>query len=411
MSRSSVVIVGGGQAAAQVAVSLRQEGFAGRIVVIGAERYLPYQRPPLSKAFLGGKVTEERLQIRGASFYEQSDIEIRTGVFVEQIRQADRTVELEGGESIPYDDLVIATGCRPRQLDVPGADHPHLLYLRTLADSQELRRLAQPRSKLVLIGGGYIGLEIASTARTLGMGVTILEVAPQLLSRVTSPAVGAFYQQLHQAHGVEIRCGEVVTGIEGPDNRPCVTTSSGLQVEADVVVAGVGAIPNVRLAVEAGVECNVGILVDQQCRTSIPNIYAAGDCTEQSSAQYNTRIRLESVPNAIEQGRTIAAAICGKPLPARQVPWFWSDQYDVKLQTVGLHRGHDVQVMRGEPGQRSFAVYYLHGQRLLAMDAINRPAEFSLAKAWIAEGISIPLDRLVDDSIPPKMILAGPAAA
>lgn len=379
--------------------------------MVAAEPSPPYQRPPLSKAFLAGQVNEEKLHIRAASIYEQSNIELRTGVSVEHIHRTDKTVRLDSGESISFSHLVLATGSRPRRLDVPGANHPRLLYLRTLADSLELRRHLQPRSKLVLIGGGYIGLEIASTARSLGVAVTVLEVAPQLLSRVTSPVVGAFYQQLHQSHGVEICCGEVVTGIEGPAHQPCVTTSSGKQIEADVVVAGVGAIPNLRLALDAGLDCNIGILVDERCRTSAPDIYAAGDCTEQASSLYKTNVRLESVPNAIEQGRTIAAAICAKPLPARPVPWFWSDQYDVKLQTAGLHRGHDSQVIRGEPGKRSFAVYYLQGDRLLAMDAINRPTEFSLAKAWIVEGRSIPLDRLADDSTPPKMILAGPAEA
>lgn len=404
MPASIVVVVGGGYAAGQTVASLRQEGFIGRIVLIGSEAVPPYQRPPLSKAYLAGEVPLERLQIKDRNFYVQSDVDLRTGVTVTGIRLADRMVQMDDGEGLAFDHLVLATGSRARALKVVGADHPRLRYVRTIADVQAIRPHLVPDAKLVLIGGGYLGLEIATVARRLGMAVTVLEAAPHLLARVTSPVVGRFYQDLHRHHGVDIRCGLRVTRIEGEVDRPCVVTGDGQRIEADLVIASAGATPNVELALDAGLICNSGVVVDELCRSSVPGIYAAGDCAEHPSFVYNTQIRLESVPNAIEQGRTVAATICGKNRPNRQVPWFWSDQYDVKLQTAGLQRGHDQTVVRGDPAKRSFAVFYLRAGRLLAVDAINRPAEFSLAKAWIAGRVTIPADRLADDSVPAKQI-------
>lgn len=405
-SVSIVVVIGGGQAAAQTVASLRQEGFIGRIVLVSAEPFLPYQRPPLSKGFLAGEVPQERLQIRDGNFYRQSDIELRTGVTVRSVRLADRTVHMDDGDSLAFDHLVLATGSRARLLHAAGSDHPRLLYLRTLIDAQALRPLLVEGARLVLVGGGYIGLEIAAVARKLGIDVSVLEAAPQLLARVTSARVGTFYRDLHRAHGVEIRCDQVVSRIDGPAIRPRVITEQGERFEADVVVAGIGAVPNVELAEDAGLVCNHGIVVDEFCCTSVPGIYAAGDCTEQPAARHGSQVRLESVPNAIEQGRTVAATICGKQKPNRQVPWFWSDQYDVKLQTAGLQRGHDRQVVRGDPATRSFAVFYFRGDRLVSVDAINRPAEFSMARAWIAGDQAIAADRLADDSVPLKLIAA-----
>ncbi len=402
----SVLIVGGGQAAAQVVVSLRQEGYAGRITLVSAEAALPYQRPPLSKAFFAGALPEERLQIRNAEFYQRAEVELRLGVAAKAIRPQERAVLLESGEMLSYHALVLATGSRARRLDIPGADHPRLLALRSLAEARVLRQHCRPGARLVLVGGGYIGLELAATARGLGMEVCLLEAAPQLLGRVAGAAVGEFYRGLHRAHGVDLRCGAGVARIEGAATRPCVVTREGERLEADLVIAGVGAVPEMRLAVGAGLDCGNGIAVDECGRTSIPGIYAAGDCTEQPSPLYGGRIRLESVPNAIEQGRAVAAAICGKPRPAAAVPWFWSDQYEVKLQTAGLQQGHDRQVLRGQPAQRSFAVFYLQGERLLAVDAINRPAEFALAKTWIAERRPLCAERLADEGMMPKMIAA-----
>ncbi|MGQ0618371.1 MAG: NAD(P)/FAD-dependent oxidoreductase [Panacagrimonas sp.] len=405
MSVSIVVVVGGGQAAGQVVASLRQEGFIGRIVLIGGEPVPPYQRPPLSKAYLAGEVPPERLLIKHRDFYVQSDVELRLGVSVTQIRLADRTLEMDDGGSLAFDHLILATGSRPRTLNVLGADHSRLFYVRTLADVDAIRPHLDAGARLVLIGGGYIGLEIAAVARRIGLQVSVLEAAPHLLARVTSPVVGAFYRDLHQQQGVAVRCGVAVTRIEDRGGSPVVVTEGGDGFGADLVIAGVGALPNLELARDAGLVCNHGIVVDEHCRTSVPGIYAAGDCTEQPSSIYHTQIRLESVPNAIEQARTVAATICGKNRPNRAVPWFWSDQYDVKLQSAGLQRGHDQTATRGDPSQRSFAVYYLRAGRLLAVDAINRPAEFALAKAWIADRAVLAAERLADDTIPPRELI------
>lgn len=404
MPVSIAVVVGGGQAAGQVVASLRQDGFIGRVVLISAEPLPPYQRPPLSKAYLAGELPQERLLIKSRDFYVQSDVELRLGVSVSRIRLADRTLELDDDSSLAFDHLILATGSRPRILEVEGADHPRLFYLRTLADVHALQPLFFRGARLAIIGGGYIGLEVAAVARKIGVEVAVIEAAPHLLARVTGPIVGGFYRDLHEGQGVDVRCCATVTRIEDVDGRPVVVMDEGERVQADLVIAGVGALPNLELARDAGLVCNHGIVVDEHCRTSEPGIYAAGDCTEQPSSIYSTQIRLESVPNAIEQARTVAATICEKSRPNRAIPWFWSDQYDVKLQSAGLLRGYDQAVMRGDPSQRSFAVYYLRTGRLLAIDAINRPAEFALAKAWIADRMLIAPERLADEAIPIKQI-------
>ncbi|WP_439641915.1 NAD(P)/FAD-dependent oxidoreductase [Nevskia sp.] len=407
MSVGTVVIVGGGQAACQAAVSLRQEGYAGRIVMIGDEAVLPYQRPPLSKAYLAGQLAVERLFLRPPAFYEQQKIEVQLGRTASRIDVIGRQVELDNGERIDFDQLVLATGGRPRKLACPGAEHSRLFYLRDVRDVAAIQAQLKPGARIALVGGGYIGLEIAAVARKLGLDVTVLEAAPSLLARVTCPQVANFYQREHEAHGVKIRCGVMVNGIAGDESHPAVLTADGQRIEADFIVAGIGLLPNVELAMAAGLVCDNGIIVDDECRTSVPGVYAAGDCAQHPSAVYHTRLRLESVPNAIEQGKTTAAAICGKSKPYRQVPWFWSDQYDIKLQTAGLNRGYDEVVIRGAPESRSFAAWYLRDGRLLAVDAINRPAEFTLAKSWIAEGLHIPSERLSDETIAVKSLAAA----
>lgn len=406
MPNSIVVVVGGGQAAGQVVSSLRQEGFIGRIVLIASERSPPYQRPPLSKSYLAGDLPPERLLLKTPGYYVQLDVDVRIGLSVTRVRLPDRALDLDDGTSLAYDHLVFATGSRPRILGVAGAQHPKLFYLRTLDDANVLRQQLSAGKHLVLIGGGYIGLEIAAVARRLGLRVSVLESASHLLARVTSSFVGSFYKELHEGHGVHVRCDAAVTQIEDLLGRPVVGLAAGEQLQADLVVAGVGAVPNLEIARDAGLICNHGIVVDENCRTSVPHIYAAGDCTEQPSPICGTQVRLESVPNAIEQARTVAATICGKSRPNHAVPWFWSDQYDVKLQSAGLSRGYDQIAVRGRPGTHSFAVYYFRDDRLLAIDAINRPAEFALAKPWIASQVRILAEKLEDESIPIKEMLS-----
>ena len=407
MSTGTVVIVGGGQAAAQTAVSLRQEGYAGSIVLISDEAVPPYQRPPLSKAYLAGQLAPERLFLRPLAFYEQQKIELRLDRRVTRIDVINHQVELGDGECLGFDHLVLATGGRPRALVCPGAEHPRLHYLRNVKDVAAIQSRLKPGAHVALVGGGYIGLEIAAVTRKVELEVTVLEAAPSLLARVTCPQVAGFYQREHEAHGVNIRCGVMVTGIDGDETHPALLTGDHQRIEADFIVAGIGLLPNVELAMTAGIICDNGIVVDEECRTSVPRIYAVGDCTQHPNSVYQTRVRLESVPNAIEQGKTTAAAICGKSKPYRAVPWFWSDQYDIKLQTAGLNRGYDEVVIRGTPESRSFAAYYLQAGRLLAVDAINRPAEFTVAKSWIAEGLRIPAARLADESITVKNLAAA----
>lgn len=406
MEQQTVLVVGGGQAAAQTVASLRVEGFPGNIVLVGSEPVLPYQRPPLSKAYLAGQLANERLLLRPQAFYEQQRVETHLGVSVTGVRISERKAKLSDGRVLAFDHLVFATGGRPRRLNCPGGDHPGLYYFRDMADVQAIQPRLKAGARLVLIGGGYIGLEIAAVASKLGLKVTVLEAMPSLLARVTCVDVATFYRREHERHGVDIRCGMTVSGIGSSEENPQVMTQEGGVVDADLVIVGIGLLPNVELAEQSGLSCNNGIVVDDHCRASIGGVYAAGDCTQHPSAVYDAILRLESVPNAIEQGKTVAATICGKSKPYRAVPWFWSDQYDIKLQTAGLNRGYDQVVMRGKPDARSFAAFYLREGRLLAVDAINRPVEFTLSKTWIAERLHIPAERLADESIPPQSLPA-----
>ena len=402
----TALIVGGGQAGAQAAASLRQEGFGGRVLLIGAEPMLPYQRPPLSKAFLAGELPRERLLIKPEAFYRQADVESLLGVAAITLDAQDKSLMLGNGEQLAFDQLLLATGGRPRQLDCPGADHPRLHYLRTVADVDQLRPAFTAGARLVIIGAGYIGLEVAAVAAKHGLRVTVLEAAPRVLARVTSPEVSEFFQRIHAQAGVEIRCNTGVARIEGTADLARVITDDGEGLDAELVLAGIGLLPNVELAQAAGIACDNGILVDELGNTSAAGILAAGDCANHPNAIYACRFRLESVHNAIEQAKTAAATMAGKHKPYAQVPWFWSDQYDIKLQTAGMNRGYDRVVVRGDPATRSFAVFYLQANRLLAVDAINRPAEFILARTLIPREGTVDAARLADDAVAVKDLLA-----
>jgi 3-phenylpropionate/trans-cinnamate dioxygenase ferredoxin reductase subunit len=378
----SVVIVGAGQAAGQLVASLAQERIVGSVTLVGDEPYPPYQRPPLSKKFLAGELELDRLYLKPAAFYEQAGTALRLGARVTRIDRARRSVLLADGTSLAYTILVLATGSRPRELPLPGA-----FYLRTIADVEAIRARLAPGKSLLIIGGGYIGLELAAVAATQGLRVSVLEQAPRLMARGVGPVVSAFYARLHGEHGVDIRLGASVA------DRPA----------ADIVVVGIGAIPNVELAQDAGLPVEDGILVDAQCRTDDPAILAIGDCARQHNPVLGRSLRLESVHHAIEQGRIAAATICGRPALPPQVPWFWSDQYDVKLQIAGLSAGHDQAIVRGDPARgHSFAVFYLRGGRLIATDAVNRAPEFMLSRQLIAEGASPDVAKLADESISVK---------
>jgi 3-phenylpropionate/trans-cinnamate dioxygenase ferredoxin reductase component len=397
-----LVVVGAGQAAAQLIASLAHDGGLGTVVLLGDEPHLPYQRPPLSKKFLAGEITLDRLFVKPQAFYDQAGVELRLGVRAERIDRGAKAVELADGSRLAYATLVLATGSQPRRLPLPGAELDGVLYLRTVADVTAIRSRFAPGQSLVVVGGGYIGLELAAVAVKHGLAVTVLEQAPRLMARGVGAVVSQFYADLHRQESVRIVTDAKVLGFEGKDKVTRVACE-GADHAADIVVVGVGAAPNVALAEAAGLATADGVIVDAQCRTEDPAIYAIGDCASQFNDLAGRRLRLESVHHALEQGRIAAAAIAGKPVPAVQVPWFWSDQYDVKLQMSGLSAGHDQAVVRGDPEHgRSFAVFYLREGKLIAVDAINRAPEFMLSKQLIAQGARLDPKRLADERVAVK---------
>jgi len=397
-----LVIIGAGQAASQLVASLAQDGFAGEVCLIGDEPHLPYQRPPLSKKFLAGGLTLDRLYVKPAAFYEKARCRLLLGQRAERIDRSGRAILLADGARLPYSTLVLATGSRPRELPLPGAELEGVFCLRGIADVDAIRSRLAPGKRLVVIGGGYIGLELAAVAVTLGLRVTVLEQAPRLMARGVGPAVSQFYARLHGEEGVVIRTGSAVHGLEGKDTVERVVCDD-VRYNADIVVIGAGAVPNVELAHGAGLTVDDGIVVDAACRTDDDAVYAIGDCTSQHHDLVGRRLRLESVHNALEQARVAAAAICGRKPPAIQVPWFWTDQYDVKMQMAGLSTGHDRTVVRGDTERgRSFAVFYLREGTLIAVDAVNRVPEFMMSRQLIAERAKIDPARLGDEGVAMK---------
>jgi 3-phenylpropionate/trans-cinnamate dioxygenase ferredoxin reductase subunit len=398
------IIVGASHAAAQLAPSLRQEGWDGRIVVIGDEPHLPYHRPPLSKAYLLGEKNSHDLLIRTEDSYQKFGIEFCLGERVVSIDRERKSVTLQDGATLTYGKLALCTGTRVRTVALPGAQLEGVHYLRGIADIDRIRRHVQPGAHAAIVGGGYIGLETAAVLRRLGMHVTVYEMAPRVLARVTAPEVSAFFERVHREEGVEIRTGVAVAGFEGNKHVERILLGDGTTLPASLVVVGVGVLPNVELAQAAGLEVDNGIVVDACARTSDADIVAAGDCTMHPSPYYG-RIRLESVPNATEQAKAAAAALCGKDKPYHALPWFWSDQFNIKLQIAGINAGHDEVVVRGSRDKgRSFSAFYLKNGRLLAADCINRAQEFMLSKRLIAEGISVNAEQLSDEAFSLKSL-------
>ena len=382
-----IVIAGGGQAAVQALDTLRRKGFTGKLTLVGEEPWLPYQRPPLSKKYLGGSLERERLLIRPAQFFAEHEVATQLGRRVTELARRERRVRLDDGQVLPYDALLLATGARPRRLLAPGGELPGVHYLRTIADADRIRAECAPGGRLVIIGGGYIGLEVAATACERGMDVTVLEMAERVMSRVTCAEVSAFYQLEHARHGVRIHCNQTLRALHA-DARSgrvrTVLTEQGGEYAADLVVAGVGVAPADELARAAGLECENGIVTDAYCRTADEAIYAAGDCASHLNRQYGRHLRLESVDNAFEQATTIALNLLGTATPHDKVPWFWSDQYDLKLIIVGVAHGYDTVVLRGSPAVRSFSACYLRGGELIAIDTINAPRDQMAARKLIA---------------------------
>lgn len=398
----SIVIAGAGQAAAQAIVSLRQGGFSGSITLVGEEPYLPYQRPPLSKKFLAGEMELERLYLRPAQFYADHAVTVRLGTRVERIDCVGRTVRFDGRDT-HYDKLVLATGSHVRRVPIPGQELPEVHYLRTIDDVRGIQGGFAPGHRMVVVGGGYIGLEVAAVAVRAGLEVTVVEIADRVMARVVAPPISRFYLAAHQHAGVRFCLETGVTEIRrAPARGVEVVCTTGAALPADLVVVGVGINPTTQLAEEAGLKCATGIIVDEFCRTSDAHVYAAGDCTNHPNPLLGRRLRLESVHNAQEQGKTAALSILGKPEAYAQIPWFWSDQYDLKLQMVGLAEQYTAMVMRGDPDTRSFAAFYFVGERLIAVHAINTPREFMLSKKLIAQGARLDPQAVADTSVPFK---------
>jgi 3-phenylpropionate/trans-cinnamate dioxygenase ferredoxin reductase subunit len=392
----TVVIAGAGHAAGQVVATLKQKKFDGKIVMIGDEPYLPYQRPPLSKKFLAGELDAERLHFKPASFYDDTNIDVVLNTRVTGIDPAERSLTTNDGQTIAYSKLVLALGSRVRKVPVAGEELAGVFYLRSIDDVHSIRSNIAADKKVVIVGAGYIGLEVAAVCRQLGLHVTVVEMADRVMSRVVSPQVSAFYRQQHENHGVEFLLSTGLKAIHGDDRVTAVEVGDGDRIEADFVIIGAGILPNCELAQAAGLTIDNGIAVDDRCQTSDPNVYAVGDCSSHPSEIYGRRIRLESVPNALEQAKTAASNICGIEEHYSQVPWFWSDQYDLKLQIAGLSEGYDQVVIRGAQGDKKFSCFYLKNGILIAVDAINSPRDFMQSKSLIADKAAIDPEKLAD---------------
>jgi 3-phenylpropionate/trans-cinnamate dioxygenase ferredoxin reductase subunit len=394
-----LVIVGAGQAAAQAIQSCRQLGFDGDITLVGEEGYPPYQRPPLSKKYLAGELVKTRLFLKSQSFYSSRGVELRSSVRAVEIDAENQRVRLSDGSTSDYDFLLLATGARPRRLSVPGNDLTGVHYLRSIDDVDAITpQLAGP-SSVVIVGGGYIGLEVAAVCVRHGHRVTVLEAASRLMSRVVCRETAAFFAQAHAEAGVDIHCDSHVVEFNGQSRVSSVKTSEGTAFQADCVILAIGVDPNTALAASAGLRCDNGIAVDSFARTEDPRIVAAGDCTSHPHPWVGTRVRLESVHNAIEQAKAASKSLVGAGEPFDEVPWFWSDQYDLKLQIVGLARDYDTTITRGDPTSRSFAVYYLRDGQPVAIDAVNRPRDFLLGKRLLATRAEVPVDAIADTNV------------
>jgi 3-phenylpropionate/trans-cinnamate dioxygenase ferredoxin reductase component len=406
MKLYDVIIVGAGHGGAQAAIALRQNGFSGTIAMIGREPEPPYERPPLSKEYLAREKPFERLYIRPPAFWAERQIDMILGREVITVDAKKQSIQFDDGDSLSYTDLIWATGGDPRKLDCHGHHLTGIHAVRTRADADAIMDELDKVSRVAVVGGGYIGLEAAAVLKKLGKPVTLLEALPRVLARVAGPELSAFYEAEHRAHGVDLRTGVGVIAIEGDTHVTGVRLADNSIVPADMVIVGIGIIPAVAPLIAAGADGGNGVMVDENCRTSLPHIYAIGDCAAHANDFADgATIRIESVQNANDQATAAAKAICGAPVPYAATPWFWSNQYDLKLQTVGLSTGHDASVLRGDIASRSFSVIYLKEGRVIALDCVNAVRDYAQGRKLVEARIVVDPARLADTATPLKELI------
>ncbi|WP_120429788.1 NAD(P)/FAD-dependent oxidoreductase [Acinetobacter baylyi] len=407
MSNYDVIIVGTGHAGGQAAVALRQQGFTGSILMIGEELHLPYERPPLSKEYFSGEKTFERILLRPEQFWKDKNIDLKLGQRVIQIDAQSHRILTQQNHEYHYGKLIWATGGKPRRLSCEGADLDGIHYIRNREDVDRINQELDRVQHCVVIGGGYIGLEAASALRKINRDVTLVEAQLRVLARVAGPIISDFYQQYHQQKGIELYLGQGVDHLEDDQGHVhTVVLANGTRIATDMVIVGIGLNPEINALIEAGAISSNGIETDRRCRTSLPDIFAIGDCANHENIFADgQRIRLESVQNANDQAMIVAKEILDKGEDYAAIPWFWSNQYDLKLQTIGLSIGYDQEVLRSEPDSGSFTVIYLRQGTIIALDCVNRPADFIQGKAIIQQSISIPTEQLSDHTLPFKELI------
>ena len=389
-----LVIVGAGQSAIQCITSLRKEDYPGLITLVGEEEHLPYQRPPLSKGFLEDTVSNERLYFKKLEFFVENKVQLKLGTKAEEIDIENNNIHLSDNTKLSFDKLVFATGSSVRKLDFPGKDLNSIHYLRGLDDALSIKKDLKTRQNIVVVGAGYIGLEVAAIAAKQNKSVTVIEMADRVMNRTVDPQISDYYLKLHQKNGVTFKFNTSLKEIVGASNPEKVICSDGTEVKADMVIIGAGIMPNVELAENAGLSCDNGIVVNEFGKTDHANIYACGDCTNHPNKLLNKKIRLESVHNAMEQSKTVASSIINKSIEYNQIPWFWSDQYDHKLQIVGLSGEHDKVIMRGDMSDAKFMLLYTKDEKLIAVDAVNNSKEFLICKKLVANKVTIKADEI-----------------
>ena len=393
-----LVVVGGGQAGIQCIASLRKEGYSGSITLIGEENHLPYQRPPLSKGFLSGVTASDRLYLKKLEFFQENSIQLNLGVTAKKIDRENCLVHLSDNKTIGYDKLVLATGSRVRKLNFPGSNLDGINYLRGIDDATLLKDGLLKSKNLVIVGAGYIGLEVAAVATEFDIKITVIEMADRVMNRTVDPIISHYYEKLHINNGIKFILNERLEKVDGNNTVEHAICSGGSSIQADILVIGAGVIPNVELAEESGLSCENGISVDQYGQTEDMKVFACGDCTNHPNEKLNRRLRLESVHNAMEQSKTVASSIMGKKTAYNQIPWFWSDQYDHKLQIVGLSGDHDEVLMRGSQEESKFMLFYLKEEEIIAIDAVNNPKEFLICRKLVENKVKISPEDILNQS-------------